>query len=218
MIKERRSPSHQLESHHLRGQLALVLAITVGLGVALGRLLLFLGFDSLVLRNAIVFPVDYCIFFACVYLWRKKADYLPATTRSGHPSDKTKSEQKEVKPSPADKVDRKKGSWFNHLYFDFGEATIILVALVVIIWVIVWIFGEAPAIMSEAFFDVGLSASLAGALRKRPGTPWYVGLFRKTIIAFLAFYFSSALLLLFAQKTCPNRTTLAKIVHECWMQ
>lgn len=193
-----------VSSRNIRARLFPILAITVGFDLALGRLLLLLGLESLVLRNGIVFPITYGMFFLCVHFWRQRTSNFTVDL------DEHKAANKPRTP--------KKRSWLDFLYFDLGEATIILAAIIGIIWFIVWIFGEAPAIMAEAFFDVGLTATLAAALRARNASPWYVGLFRKTIGAFIAFYLSSAVLLLVAHKTCPDQPTLSKIVHECWMK
>lgn len=201
-------PTH-FDSKRLRVQLALILMITIGMGTAFGRLLLYLGLTSLVIRNTVVFPVTYFIFFVCVYFWRKRVDRFESLPAKKELTDKIQHQ--------SGRSDRDNLSWLGDVGFDFGEATIIFALVVIIICVIVWIFGEAPAIMSEAFFDIGLTASLAGALRKRHSSFWYIGLFRKTIVAFLAFYFASLLLLVLANTTCPNRPTLTKIVRECWI-
>jgi hypothetical protein len=203
-VFEGNAVSRAYTEKHVRWHVSLVITASLALGLVFGRTLLSLGVKSLLVRNAIVFPATYLLLFGCVLVWRRAQG--SDAKRIGLRSPK----------APA----RKKWRWLDDLGVgaDSLEATLILVAIIALIGTVVWCFGEAPAIVEEAIFDVGLSASLVGALRKREDSAWHVGLFRKTIVAFLVFYFSSALLLFVVHRDCPNRPTLAKVIRTCWMR
>jgi hypothetical protein len=213
-------PTAQSESNRLRNILALILGISLSLGIAFGRLLLHAGLESLLLRNAILFPFTYGAFFFCVHIWRISTRKGSGTDPSAKESENQSVSNLDSVQAGADSSDSKGWGWPTGLNLDFGEATLIVLAVlavIALIWVTGWVFGEASSILAEALFDVGLTTSLARAARMRPGSPWYVGLFRKTIGPFLVFYCSSAILLLLAHESCPAQPTLFKIVRECWM-
>jgi hypothetical protein len=200
----------------LRWILVIILLLTAAITATLGHLLLRFGIISPAERSAITFPAGYLAFFLIILIWRNTVasriiqPYEDSLHTLTHPPEKDpKKQHQEVR----------KPKWYDGLFpTDLGEITIILILVVAVIWVTVWVLGEAPAIMAESILDLGLSASIAGALSKRRGSPWYQGLFKKTRAAFLVFYVASILLLLFSEKTCTGRPTLGKIIHECWMQ
>jgi hypothetical protein len=186
--------------------MALLLAISFAFGALISRVLLGVGLQSLVKRGALVYLLTYAFFFFAVYCWRRLAD-PPAV----------QPEQKSPPTNPSSWKGRS-SRWWDGAFdgFDFDTAAIVFCCALAVILVFVWLLGEAPVILTDAFFDAGLAASLAGAALRQSASPWYARLLEKTIVPFLIFFFSSAVLLYGVELSCPQAPTVVAAFRQCW--
>jgi hypothetical protein len=170
-----------------------------------GRLGMWLGIHTLLVRNGLAVLSSYVSFLLMMWFYIRALRSDPVFLREV---------AMENAPSYG-KMRGDDGGFFNSLDFDFDGWMVLIAVLALILLVGIWIGIEGPALLMDEASAVAIGAGLAGrgVLMMEPS--WLRRVVFRTIWQVAIYLAFSSILMGYADVKCPGRPGLSAVVKEC---
>ncbi|HMA48266.1 MAG TPA: hypothetical protein VKP60_00860 [Magnetospirillaceae bacterium] len=178
--------------------------IMFGCGALGGRLGVWLGFSTLLIRNGLSILCSYLSFLMMMGFYvravRGDREFLGDALVEGS------------------LPERKSGglNWLGDCWAgDFDGWLIVIALLGLILLVGLWIGIEGPALLLDEASAMAIAAGLAGRTAFMSDPSWLRRVIGRTIIPAAIYLFCSSILMGYADVHCPGRLKFSQVVKEC---